>query len=277
MDWDAMGPLLERGAEIESPLYRDAAQWLGTLADPARVRRVLDIGSGPGVLTTVLAEAFPHAEVVAVDPTPQLLERARTRAERAGIAGRFSALRAELPGDLSGLGRADVVWAGNMVHHVGEQSAALRDLSTLLNPGGLLAVVEGGLPARRLPRDIGFGRPGLEARLDAAHADWFSRMRAGLPGVKDETEDWPALLATAGLTPGGTRSFLLDVPAPAPREVRDYHVTSFQRLREAAEETFGADDLAALDRLLDPEDPGGLLLRPDVCLLLARTVHTARG
>jgi hypothetical protein len=34
-----------------------------------------------------------------------------------------------------------------------------------------------------------------------------------------------------------------------------------------------ADDLAALDRLLDPVDPAGLRLRPDVFLLGAQTVH----
>lgn len=37
-----------------------------------------------------------------------------------------------------------------------------------------------------------------------------------------------------------------------------------------------ADDREVLDRLLDPEDPRGLLKRPDVFLLEARTVHTAR-
>ncbi|MFF8960660.1 class I SAM-dependent methyltransferase [Streptomyces sp. NPDC014894] len=276
LDWDAMGPHLESKAEIESPLYRQAAAWLATLVPADGVRRILDVGSGPGVLTTLLAEAFPAAEVVAVDATPQLLERARARAERAGIADRFSALHAELPGDLDRLGRADLIWAGNAVHHLGDQSAALADLGALLRPGGLLAVVEGGLPARRLPRDLGFGRPGLEARMDAAGAEWFTAMRESLPGTRPVVEDWRALLAAAGLTPSGARSFLLDIPAPAPEAVREQHVEFFARAREGMAEQLSAEDLAVLDRLLDPGDPEALRNRTDTCLLLAHTVHAAR-
>ncbi|MER6912023.1 class I SAM-dependent methyltransferase [Streptomyces sp. NPDC000594] len=279
MDWDEMGPLLERGAELETPLYRRAAEWLGGIAEPTGVRRIIDVGSGPGVLTGVLAEAFPRARVVAVDATPQLLERARDRAARSGYADRFEAHHGELPlpsGAVEALGGADLVWAGSVVHHLGDQRAALAELGALLRPGGVLAVVEGGLPTRALPRDIGMGRPGLEARLDAAHADWFQSMRAALPGATDAVEDWRALLAAAGLTPGGSRSFLLDVPAPAPEPVRDHLARGFARARQALAGVLAEDDLAVLDRLLDPADPLGLALRPDLHLLTARTVHIAR-
>ncbi|MGW6460406.1 class I SAM-dependent methyltransferase [Streptomyces sp. NPDC055078] len=276
LDWDELGPLLERGAEIGSPMYRQAAAWLGELLPPAGVRRIIDIGSGPGVLIPLLAEAFPYADVVAVDATPQLLDRARARAERAGIGDRFQALHAELPGELDTLGEADLIWAGNMVHHIGDQRGALRDLARLLRPGGLLALVEGGLPARRLPRDIGMGRPGLESRLEVANSEWFRRMRAALPGTKDETEDWRALLTAAGLDPSGTRSFLLDVPAPLPYAVREHLVHALTRQRETLAELLADDDIAVLDRLLDPDDAQSLLRRPDASLLEARTVHTAR-
>ncbi|MRT44546.1 SAM-dependent methyltransferase, partial [Xylella fastidiosa subsp. multiplex] len=78
-----------------------------------------------------------------------------------------------------------------------------------LAPGGTLAIMEGGLPARFLPRDIGIGRPGLQARLDVLEEEWFADMRASLPGAVAEAEDWPALMTTAGLRPTGTRTFLL--------------------------------------------------------------------
>ncbi|NUK74864.1 class I SAM-dependent methyltransferase [Streptomyces lunaelactis] len=276
IDWDEMGPLLERGAELQSPLYRQAAAWLGELLPAAGIRRILDIGSGPGVLTSLLAEAFPHAEVVAVDATPPLLERARIRAERAGFGDRVRTQYAELPSNLDELGEADLVWAGNSVHHIGDQRAALSDLARLLRPGGVLAVVEGGLPTRHLPRDIGIGRPGLEGRLDAAAGEWFIQMRAELPGTKDEVEDWRALLAAGGLTPSGTRSFLLDIPAPVPEAVGEQLVSAFAWQRKILDGRLPADDLAVLDRLLDPDDPQGLRHRADAYLLTARTVHTAR-
>src|SRR5690606_40505854 len=103
-------------------------------------------------------------------------------------------------------------------HHLGGQQAALTALASRLAPGGTLAVMEGGLPTRFLPRDIGFGRPGLQARLDVLQEEWFTQMRADLPGSVATTEHWPALLTAAGLHHTRTRSFLLHLPAPAPED-----------------------------------------------------------
>ncbi|MFI0986560.1 class I SAM-dependent methyltransferase [Streptomyces exfoliatus] len=276
LDWNELAPLLERQAEIAIPAYADAAAWLGTLAPVQGVRRILDVGSGPGVLTSLLAESFPAAETVAVDGSPELLARTRDRAEARGLGARVSTLHAELPEGIAGLGQADLIWAGNSVHHIGDQRAALVEFAGLLNPGGLIALVEGGLPTRHLPWHIGMGRPGLEARLDAAGADWFGEMRAGLPDTKDEPDDWRALLAGAGLTPAGTRTFLTDVPAPVSPVVRELAVTHFGRLREGCGTRLDADDRATLDRLLDPADELSLHHRTDLFHLTARTVHTAR-
>ncbi|MFE0427121.1 class I SAM-dependent methyltransferase [Streptomyces sp. NPDC058953] len=276
IDWNVMTPLLEQGAELNGPLYREAAGWLAGQIPAGAVRRVLDVGSGPGVLTALLAEVFPYAEVVAVDATPELLDRAAERAVRTGYGDRFRAVHAELPDGLGALGTADVIWAGDSLHHIGDQRAALAGLAGLLRPGGLLAVVEGGLQPRHLPRDIGIGRPGIEARIDGAHSLWFAEMRAALPGVKDEPEDWRAMLAGVGLTAGGTKSFLLDLPAPLPETAREHVAQALARRRESAEPYLDEDDLKVIDRLLDPDDPQGLATRPDVFLLAARTVHTGR-
>ena len=275
-DWDAMAPLLEREAELGRPQYEEAVRWIAGLPTAPVVRRVLDIGSGPGVVTCLLAEVFPEAEAVAVDGAPALLERALARAERYGLGDRVRTRRADFPDDLADLGEADLIWASNSLHHVGDQRAALAGFASLLRPGGTVALVEGGLPSRRLPRDIGMGRPGLEARIDAITADWFEEMRASLPDSRRETEDWNALFTAVGLEPQGTRSFLLDLPAPLPASAREQVIAEFARRREMFEGFLAADDIAVLDRLLDPEDPAGLRLRPDVFLLTARTVHLGR-
>ncbi|MFB7590734.1 class I SAM-dependent methyltransferase [Streptomyces sp. NPDC056169] len=276
LDWNQIGPLLERQAEVASSAYAEAAAWLGTLAPVYGIRRVLDIGSGPGVVTGLLAEAFPVAETVAVDGTPELLVRARDRAESRGLGARVSTLHAELPEAIGTLGEADLVWAGNSLHHIGDQRAALAEFAGILRPGGLIALVEGGLPTRHLPWHIGIGRPGLEARLDAAYADRFAEMRAGTPGSVDEPDDWRALLAAAGLTPAGTRTFLTDVPAPVSPVVRELAVLHYQRVRESFGDRIDADDRKTLDRLLDPADERSLHHRTDLFHLTARTVHTAR-
>ncbi|MFE2011950.1 class I SAM-dependent methyltransferase [Streptomyces sp. NPDC059491] len=276
LDWSELAPLLEGQAEIASPAYADAAAWLGTLVPAPGVRRILDVGSGPGVVTSLLAEAFPAAEAVAVDGSPELLALARARADARGLGARVTTLHAELPEAIDSLGRADIIWAGNSLHHMGDQSDALARFAEQLHPGGLMVLVEGGLPTRHLPWHIGIGRPGLEARLDAAHADWFGEMRADLPDTKDEPDDWRALLAGAGLTPAGTRTFLTDVPAPVSPVVRELAVAHYTRLREGVGFRIAPDDKETLDRLLDPADALSLHRRTDLFHLTARTVHTAR-
>lgn len=274
IDWEEMGPLLETQAELFTPLYEHAMAWLAKRQTEPGL--VVDVGSGPGVVACLLADTFPGARIVAVDGSAPLLARARARAERLGVADRFGTLAGELPDVLDELDYpADLLWAGRSLHHLGDQRAALAAFADRLTHGGTLALQEGGLPARFLPRDLGFGRPGLQARLDALEAEWFAAMRADLPGSVSETEDWPALLTAAGLRPTGTRTFLLDLPAPTTDRARAYVAAHLTRLREGVGEALDADDRATLDRLLDPDDKASVHHRPDVFVLAAQTVYTA--
>ena len=277
MDWEAMADVLVREARLRASGVRQSAAWLGELLGPraAEVARVLDVGSGPGVNSALLAQAFPTAEVVAVDSAPALLEHARQHAKAEGLADRVHTLHAELPDDFPALGTADLIWTSHVVHHIGDQQAALTALGDVLRPGGLLAVAERGLPLRFLPRDIGIGRPGLLTRLEAVHEEWFSQMRAGLPGTTETVEHWPALLAGAGLAPSGSRTFLVEAQTPLAAPAREHLHGQLARTRETHAEQLDADDVATLDRLLDRDAPEGIMNRPDAFYLMATTVHTA--
>ncbi|MFI9245968.1 class I SAM-dependent methyltransferase [Streptomyces sp. NPDC053086] len=274
IDWSEMGSVLEAQAELFSPVYERAMAWLAQkVTEPGLV---VDAGSGPGVVSCLFAEAFPAARIVAVDSAAPLLERARARAVRQGVGDRFDTVAGELPEALDKLDYpADLLWASRSLHHLGDQRAALAAFAARLAPGGTLALLEGGLPSRFLPRDIGMGRPGLQARLDALAEDWFARMRADLPNSVAATEDWPALLTAAGLRHTRTRTFLLDLPAPAGDRARAYVAAHLSRVREGLAATLDAGDRATLDRLLDPSDPASVHVRPDVFVLGAYTVHTA--
>jgi SAM-dependent methyltransferase len=305
IDWDALADFLEQGADLRRSVNDGAAGWLRDLTTATRaeangssagaaasagappalgevgdvVRLIIDVGSGPGVMSTVFAGLFPAATVIAADGAPGLLDRARARAERAGVADRVGTLLVDLPDgfdELALAGPADIVWAGAALHHLGDQTDALRQLGGLLRPGGLVAVLEGGLQTRFLPRDIGFGRPGLQSRLDAVMEDWFAEMRASLPGARPEVEDWPAMFAAAGLRHVGTRSFLVDVPPPGDKALREHVRVDLARLRDLIGDRLDPADVDTVDRLLDAADPAGLLRRTDVFLLTARTLHVGR-
>jgi SAM-dependent methyltransferase len=272
VDFAEMLPMLEQEAELFSPLYGQVADWLRERQPEPEL--IVDAGSGPGVISCLLADTFPKARVVAVDGSEPLLEAARARAARLGIADRFSTLEAELADGLGDLEYpADLLWASRSLHHVGDQRAALAGFTERLVPGGTLALLEGGLPFRYLPRDIGIGRPGLQSRTDAVEQEWFTRMRRELPGAVEETEDWPALLNAVGLRHAATRTFLLDLPAPLSQEGRAFVATSLGHRRAGLAEDLDADDLAALDRLLDADDKASVFQRPDVFVLAAMTVY----
>ncbi|MFE6889513.1 class I SAM-dependent methyltransferase [Streptomyces sp. NPDC057694] len=274
MDWSRMIPHLERGAEVYTPLYTEALSWLRA-SRPGGTGLIVDAGAGPGAISLQLAEAFPDARIIAADPEEALLARATERFAEAGLGERTGTLRVELPDAIGELPDADLIWAARSLHHVGDQRAAIAALAGRLAPGGTLALVEGGLPLRSLPRDFGFGRPGLETRADAIEDEWFDEMRRSLPGAESHVEDWPALLTAAGLKGAQSRTFLLDLPAPLSAAGREMLVDMWQRRRGVFEESLATDDIAALDRLLDPEDEQGLYRRDDVFLLVAHTVHTA--
>lgn len=267
-DWEALAAEIELEGETLLPYVTQALDAIGERIPAPRT--ILDVGSGPGVFSTALAERFGGARVIAVDGSPALLERARARGAERGRT--IDTLNVDLPAGFADLPAADLIWTAQTMHHLGDQSAAVAALASRLNPGGVLAVAEGGLPLRFLPRDIGIGRPGLAERLDALQAIGFDEMRSSLDGTVDVPEDWPAVLRAAGLTDVRARTFLVDRPAPLGDGTRRGVAQMLGRYLRAAE-YLDPDDAEVLRRLTDPDDPHNVQRRPDVFVLAARTVY----
>ncbi|WP_250548553.1 SAM-dependent methyltransferase [Pseudonocardia sp. H11422] len=102
--------------------------------------RTLDIGSGPGRATLVLA-GDADAQVTAVDTHEPFLGELRAAAAAAGLADRVATMTTPMEQlDLPD-GSVDLIWAEGSVYLMGFD-AALRAWRRLLSPGGALVLTE---------------------------------------------------------------------------------------------------------------------------------------
>ncbi len=276
-DWEALAANAELEGELLLIFVTATAHWIDELRgrDAPPVGRVLDIGSGPGVGTCELARQFPNAHVVAVDGSPAMLAGATRRAAAHGLDRRISTRLAELPDGIDDLDPADVIWVSMSLHHVGDETAALRVLRGRLAPSGLLAVAEIDEPMRVLPDDLDVGRPGLADRLDQAESEWFAAMRAGLTGSAPST-DLASMVAAAGFDVVGRRVARERFDPPLSETARDVVVRRIRRARHQLEDRLSADDLHTLEVLGDADDPRGVAHRDDVFVAASRQIVVAR-
>ncbi len=100
---------------------------------------LLDVGCGPGTVTIDLARILAGGSVVGVDAAPQVLDAAREHATGAGVENvSFQEANAyELPFDDDSF---DVVYAHQLLQHLSDPVAALREMKRVAKPGGLVAV-----------------------------------------------------------------------------------------------------------------------------------------
>lgn len=99
--------------------------------------RILDLGCGPGTITVELAHSVAPGEVVGVDIDATVLDRARAHGD--GLAN-LTFVEAEA----TSLGFADDTFdlshAHQVLQHLGDPVAALRELARVTRPGGTIAV-----------------------------------------------------------------------------------------------------------------------------------------
>jgi SAM-dependent methyltransferase len=278
-----LAELLDLDAEVLNSYLSDVTAWVREQA-ARQPGRVLDLGAGTGAGTIVLARCFAEADVVAVDQSPEMLARIRSRAADLGLAGRVSTVRADLDAAWPAIEPVDVAWASNVLHELGRPSRVLADAFAAIRPGGLLAVAEMGAPPRFLPDDLGLGRPGLEARCHAALAPAPATQESApagrAPGSAASAArldaDWGPRLEEAGFTHVTRRTFVIDLRPPLPAATGRYARTYLQRIRPVLGGRLDAGDLAALDTLIDSDGPDGLLRRADLTVRSTRTAWIAR-
>lgn len=115
----------------------DSAGYLVPHLKPGQ--RLLDVGCGPGTITVDLATRVAPATVTAVERTADALDLARAEAQRRDVPNiEF------VTSDVHALDLADdmfdVVHAHQVLQHVADPVAALREMRRVCVPGGIVAV-----------------------------------------------------------------------------------------------------------------------------------------
>ncbi|MGH9224137.1 MAG: class I SAM-dependent methyltransferase [Acidimicrobiales bacterium] len=179
-----MGTDRSIGKVVHGALAYDIQAWVLTLGNERRFRErlvrlarlaagesVLDVGCGTGALTIAAhGQVGSAGEVCGVDPSPEMVARARRKAAKAGVDVRFEVAAAQaLPFPDA---RFDVVLSCLVLHHVSEggRPQAIGEIRRVLRPGGRFLAID-------------FGGGGKRTRHGMLHR--LHRMLHRLPGHND--------------------------------------------------------------------------------------------
>src|SRR5690349_1960082 len=204
---------------------------------------LLDVGCGPGTLTADLATRITPGRVTALETTGPALDLARAEIARRGLdtvdfaVGDVHAL--EFPDDTFA-----VVHAHQVLQHVGDPVAALREMRRVTRPGGVIAVRDSDYAAFTWFPQL----PALDEWLDL-----YQRVARGNGGEPDAGRRLLSWAHAAGLTDVTATSSTWCFATPADRQWwggmwadRILESAMAQQARET-----GAADQQGLERIAD--------------------------
>ena len=125
---------LERTLEELDSNVPNYNEWLRSLVAPAATGRVIELGAGMGTFSLALLQTADH--VVAVEPSDRgsaaLIAATQHNEQVTAVHGYAS--------DAAGLGPFDGAVMSNVLEHIEDDEGTLRELLTMVRPGGLVAV-----------------------------------------------------------------------------------------------------------------------------------------
>jgi demethylmenaquinone methyltransferase / 2-methoxy-6-polyprenyl-1,4-benzoquinol methylase len=160
-----LGPTYDRYANLLS--FGQDPRWRRFLVSriPADALRVADIASGTAAVAIELARAVPARTVTGVDQSAEMLTAGRVRIDRAGLAPQIELLEGHADALPFADAEMDALTFTYLLRYVDDPGATMRELARVVRPGGVVAMLEFGLPS-------GIWRP-----------PWELYVRVGLPGA----------------------------------------------------------------------------------------------
>jgi SAM-dependent methyltransferase len=198
------------------------APQLADFAGVAAGQRVLDVGCGPGALTSELVRRLGDEAVTAVDPSAAFVAAAKERHPTVTVQ------RASAENLPFGDGAFDAVLGQLVVHFMSDPVGGLREMARVTRPGGVVAVCVWDHAGERSPLAVFWqGARGLdpdaqdESKLAGAREGQLAELLsdAGLSAIEETTveasvefasfDDWWEPF-TLGIGPAGAYATSLD-------------------------------------------------------------------
>lgn len=120
--------------KFEKERTQPSADLISRLSD-INPSRVLDIGCGPGNSTNLLVKRFKNAEILGVDSSDNMLEKAKATYPD------FSFKKCILPNDFDKIdGKFDLIFSNACIHWIKDQELLIKSAFDKLEVGGIFAV-----------------------------------------------------------------------------------------------------------------------------------------
>jgi ubiquinone/menaquinone biosynthesis C-methylase UbiE len=248
----------------------DSAPHLAPLLKPGMV--LLDVGCGPGTITTGLADlvAAPDGSggATGLDRSEDVIAEARRRAAEAGVANvAFEAGNVyDLPFEDASF---DVAHTHQVLHHLADPVAALREMRRVVRPGGLVSLREADYSAMSW-------HPAASALDEWLRVyDSLSRSNGAEPNAGRHLLEWTL---AAGFEPGDLTPSASTWIYATPERRRQFGSNWAERVLHSnyAEQALevGLASRAELDAIARgwhewAEDPSGVFLMPSVEIIAA--------
>jgi demethylmenaquinone methyltransferase / 2-methoxy-6-polyprenyl-1,4-benzoquinol methylase len=187
-----LGPTYDRYARLLS--FGQDPRWRSFLVSrvPAEARRVLDVATGTAAVAIELARAEPARSIVGVDQSTEMLAAGRERVERAGLAARIELREGRAEALPFADAEFDALTVTYLLRYVDDVPATLAELARVVRPGGVVAMLEFGLP-RGPWRPLWelYVRAGLPAAGALIAPGWHEVGSFLGPSIREFWEQWP--------------------------------------------------------------------------------------